>query len=125
VQYEVNSPEEYLEVLEHDWRRDKLLEIRELIFQHAPDIDEGIKYKMLVYGHGDDWVFGLNAQKHYISLYVGDIDKIKNADDMLKAFNLGKGCIRIRKSVEISETGLEEFIKSVIEHWRSGRDVSC
>jgi uncharacterized protein YdhG (YjbR/CyaY superfamily) len=125
MQYDVKTPEEYLEVLEDDWRKEKLLEVRRLILLYGPELEESIRYKMLYYGTGDEGVFGLNAQKHFVSLYVGDIDKIENADTLLKPFNTGKECIRICKSVDMEKTGLEEFIQAAIAQWRSGRDISC
>jgi uncharacterized protein YdhG (YjbR/CyaY superfamily) len=120
VQYDAASPEEYLSALENDWRMDKLLEVRRLIFKHGPELEESIKYKMLSYGSGDEALFGLNAQKGYVSLYVGSIDKIEGADELLEPFNTGKGCIRIRKTVDIHSTGLEEFIRRTAELWRKG-----
>ena len=125
MRYDVQTPEEYLEALEDDWRKDKLLEVRRLILLHGPELEESIKYKMLSYGIGEEGVFGLNAQKGYVSLYVGSIDKIENANTLLKPFNTGKGCIRIRKTVDISATGLEEFIKAALDQCRKGREISC
>ena len=80
---------------------------------------------MLSYGRGDEGLFGLNAQKGYVSLYVGSIDKIEGADALLEPFNTGKGCIRIRKTIDIPSTGLEEFISKAGEMWRGGGDISC
>lgn len=125
MQYDVKSPEEYLAALEEDWRKDKLLQVRQFALEHGPELEESIRYRMLAYGRDDEWVFGLNAQKGYVSLYVGDIDEIENANELLEPFNTGKGCIRIRKSVDIHSTGLEEFIQAAIGHWRDGRDISC
>jgi uncharacterized protein YdhG (YjbR/CyaY superfamily) len=125
MQYDVKSPEEYLAALEEDWRKDKLLQARQFVLEHGPELEESIRYRMLAYGRDDEWVFGLNAQKGYVSLYVGDIDEIENANELLEPFNMGKGCIRIRKSVDIHSTGLEEFIQAAIGHWRDGRDISC
>lgn len=127
MQYDVNTPEEYLEALEEDWRKEKLLEIRKIIFDYAPNIDESIRYKMLNYGlnENENFIFALNAQKHYVSFYVGDIEKIDPTGDMLEAFNLGKGCIRVRKTINISETKLEAFIQQALELWRQGADVNC
>ncbi len=110
MQYDAKTPEEYLSMLDNDWRRDKLLEIRRMILEHGPELEESIKYKMLSYDIGDEGLFGLNAQKSYVSLYVGDIEKIENSSTLLEGFNTGKGCIRVRKSVELSNTGLEQFI---------------
>ncbi len=125
MQYDAQTPKEYLELLDADWRKDKLLDIRRMILDNAPELEESIKYKMLSYGDGSEDIFGLNAQKHYVSLYVGNIDKIDSASTLLEPFSLGKGCIRVRKSVDIHKTELEEFIKAVIDIWRSGGDTSC
>ena len=127
VQYDVDTPNEYLELLEEDWRKEKVLRIREMILKHAPELNESIRYKMLNFGilETDDYLFALNTQKHYVSLYVGDILKVDPSGDMLIDFNLGKGCIRIRKTIDIEETGLEEFIKKTIDLWHDGHDVNC
>lgn len=71
MQYEATSPEEYVELLENDWRKEKLLQIRELILKYGSELEEGILYKMLAYSAGGTQVLGLNAQKLYVSLYVG------------------------------------------------------
>ena len=123
MQYDVNTPEEYLRVLEDDWRKNTLLEVRSMLFKNAPDIEEGISYKMLSYRLDDKDVFALNAQKHYVSFYVGTIDKIPNSDEWLKDFNTGKGCVRIKKSNNLDD--LERFIEAAVELERAGGDTGC
>jgi uncharacterized protein YdhG (YjbR/CyaY superfamily) len=120
------NPQEFLESLKKDWRKEKLLEVRELILDHSQLI-EGMNYGMLSYGNGkdDEPLFHLNAQKNYISLYVGEISKIDPKNNMLKAFNLGKGCIRISKSKNIPGTDLKEFIQKAVDLWLQGKDTSC
>jgi len=125
MQYDVRTPGEYLEKLENDWRKEKLNQVREMIKKHGPDLNEDIEYKMLSYGYHGKTVFNLNAQRAYVSLYVGTIDKVDDAKDLLKDFDTGKGCIRIKKKVEIQETGLEEFIKRTIELWKKGGNTDC
>lgn len=127
MQYDVETPKEYLKLLEDDWRKEKLISIREMIFEYAPKIGENIRYKMLNYGdiEKEDYVFALNAQKHYVSLYVGSIDKIDSSGDLLKDFNLGKGCIRVRKTNDLEKSDLREFIHKTIDLWRAEHDVSC
>lgn len=127
VQYDVSTPVEYLEILEEDWRKEKLLEVRKMILDYAPELDETIRYKMLNFGNKDKdtYVFALNAQKHYVSFYVGSISKVDPKGEMLTEFNLGKGCIRIRKTVHLSETQLEQFIQKTIDLWKKGEDVEC
>jgi uncharacterized protein YdhG (YjbR/CyaY superfamily) len=125
MQYDAKNPEEYLEILEDDWRKEKLLAIRQMILEYAPELEESIRYKMLNYGKGDTYIFSLNAQKHYVSLYVGTIEKVENAETLLEGYNCGKGCIRVKKSIKIEETGLEQFIHKTIDMWRAGEDTSC
>ncbi len=125
MQYDAKTPAEYIDLLENDWRREALLAVRDYIMKYGPDLEEGIQYKMLHYGLNDQTVFNLNAQRNYVSLYIGNIDKIPGGKALFKAFDLGKGCIRIKKSTDIAETGLESFIQKVIGHWKSGGDISC
>ncbi|MDR9417112.1 MAG: DUF1801 domain-containing protein [Gracilimonas sp.] len=125
MQYEVSTPTEYFEKLEDDWRKEKLLKVRDLILKHGPELKERIEYKMLSYAYNDKSVFNLNAQRAYVSLYVGTIKKVNNAQTLLKDLDTGKGCIRIKKSVELKETGLEEFIRETINIWNKGGETDC
>ena len=120
------SVKEFLDKLENDWKKEKLTEIRQLILKY-PQLKESMNYGMLSYGsetQGEP-LFHLNAQKNYVSLYVGDISKIDPNKSLLKGLNLGKGCIRISKTKNISETGLQDFIKKAVDLWLAGIDTSC
>ncbi|WP_307345946.1 iron chaperone [Metabacillus malikii] len=125
MQYDATNSEEYLALLEDDSRKEKLLMLRDMIFAYAPEMDEVIRYKMLNYGKDDNYVFALNAQKHYVSHYVGTIERIENAETLLAGYNYGKGCIRVRKTIRIEETGLEQFIHRTVDMWRAGEDMDC
>ncbi len=125
MQYDAKTAKEYLNLLENDWRKEKLLTIRQMILAYAPELEEVIRYKMLNYGKDDIYVFALNAQKHYVSLYVGTIDKVENAETLLAGYNYGKGCIRVKKTIKLEETGLEQFIHKTIDMWRAGEDTAC
>ncbi|MDH3709050.1 MAG: DUF1801 domain-containing protein [Cyclobacteriaceae bacterium] len=125
MQYDVKSPSEYLEKLENDWRKDKLMEVREMIKSQGPELTEGIQYKMLSYEYADKTVFSLNAQQAYVSLYVGNVDKVEDSRNWLKEFNIGKGCIRIKKSIDLQQSNLERFIAKTIEIWRKGGETDC
>jgi uncharacterized protein YdhG (YjbR/CyaY superfamily) len=125
MQYEAKTPKEYLEILEDDWRKAKLEKIREMIMNQGPSLEEAIEYKMLCYGNEVKNIFHLNAQSAYVSLYVGNIDKVKNAKELLKDFDKGKGCIRIKKTVDLSKTGLEAFIRETIKLWERGGNTDC
>ncbi len=125
MQYEVRSPEEYLQQLNEDWRKEKLLQVRDMILKQEAAPKEFIQYKMLAYGQGNNTVFHLNAQKNYVSLYIGDVNKINNGRELLAKLDLGKGCIRIKKTDDLENTPLNQFIGKALEKWNSGGDVSC
>jgi len=125
MQYDVKTPSEYIEILDDDWRREKLEELRDLIKSKAPDLSEGINYKMLSYGDKNGNVFHLNVQKNYVSLYVGNAGKIDPDGELLKGINTGKGCIRFKKSLSLSGTRIEKFIERAVHLWEQGVDIEC
>lgn len=125
MQYESKNASEYIEHLENDWRKEKLEEVRNIIKSNGPNLKEGIEYKMLSYHLGDKPIFHLNAQKAYVSLYVGAITKVANSETLLKEFDVGKGCIRIKKNTDIPETKLNEFITLTIGLGKQGGNTDC
>ncbi|SEI79876.1 protein of unknown function (DU1801) [Cyclobacterium xiamenense] len=125
MQYEAETVGHYLEQLESDWRKELLEEIRVLIKSQGSRLREGIEYKMLAYWLEDRTIFHLNAQRAYVSLYVGTITKIPDAKELLQDFDTGKGCIRIKKSVVLAKTGLPAFIKKTIDWWERGGESDC
>lgn len=125
MQYESKNASEYIENLETDWRKEKLEEVRNMIKSIGPDLKEGIEYKMLSYHIGDKPIFHLNAQKAYVSLYVGTITKVANSETLLKEFYVGKGCIRIKKNTNIPETKLNEFITMTLLLGKQGGNTDC
>lgn len=125
MNYGAKTPNEYFEKLEPDWRKEKLEQVRHMIMFSDPSLIEGMEYKMLSYGTEEEIIFHLNAQSAYVSLYVGNIEKAENAQGLLKDFDTGKGCIRIKKKNELDKTKLGEFINRVIEICKKGGNVDC
>ncbi|MEM6262878.1 MAG: DUF1801 domain-containing protein [Bacteroidota bacterium] len=125
MQHDTSHPEAYLTSLDNDWRKKTLEEIRALILNASPGVHEYIEYKMLAYGEGDKAVFHLNAQKNYVSLYVGDSSAVDPSGELLKGLDLGKGCIRFKKTVQVTDTRIEEFIHQAIALSKSGKDIGC
>jgi uncharacterized protein YdhG (YjbR/CyaY superfamily) len=125
MQYDVENSKEYIEALTDDWRKSRLLEIRQIILSSSPLIEESIQYKMLAFGTRDNILFHLNAQSAYVSLYVSDINKIDEGGHYLGGLSLGKGCIRFRKSDEIAGSQIDLFIKKAVDYWIQKKDLSC
>lgn len=125
MQYEAKTPEEYISMLDKDWRLEKLEQLRSMIRSKASDIKEGINYKMLSFSDNRGNIFHLNAQKNYVSLYVGNANKIDADGTLLKGIDVGKGCIRFKKSTVLAETRIEEFIEKTIQMWKNDQDTDC
>ncbi|OEK04719.1 iron chaperone [Roseivirga misakiensis] len=125
MQYDVSSTDEYIAVLENDWRKEKLLQLREIIKQSATHLVEGINYKMLSYADQKGVIFHLNAQMNYVSFYVGDASKVDPSGELLKGIDVGKGCLRFKKSVDPNNTQIDSFIKKAVLLWQNNVDIGC
>jgi len=123
MQYDVATPEAYLDALEDDWRRATLLELRDLLL--AGGLDEGIQYKMLSYSEAGQVVMHLNAQKAYVALYSGNVEAGDPDGSLLKGLSLGKGCVRFSKTKAVEDTGVAQFIQNLVARARAGEDVGC
>ncbi len=125
MQYDVSTAQEYLAVIDKDWRFEKLNQVRDILHEFGPEFVEGINYKMLSYQDERGIAFHLNAQKAYVGFYVGSIEKVDPSGALLAGLDVGKGCIRLKKSTNIEQTGLSEFIQKAIQLWQQGKDIDC
>ena len=110
MNYNVKTAEEFFSALEDDWRKEKLLEVRDMILSIDNNIEEDIEYKMLAIKRNGKTLMCLNAQKNYVSLY-SYFGKFDYDESILEPFNVGKGCVRIKKSISLKDTRLKEFIE--------------
>jgi hypothetical protein len=123
--HKANTPSEYLEILQPDWRKETLLEIRSQILDHS-DMSEVMNWGMLGYKMAKQEPFiHLNAQRNYVSIYVGNIDKVPGAEELLSGYNRGKGCLRLTKTKSPKDAPVMEFIRRAIEFYRSGGNIDC
>ena len=115
MQYDVQTPDEYLAALPDDWRRATLLSLRDSILSRGVELSESIKYKMLSYQDERGAIFHLNAQKNYVSLYVADVSLVESGGHLLGGLSVGKACIRFSKSVRLDDTSITDFIAYVLD----------
>ena len=125
MRYKAKTSIEYIDNLDNDWRKEKVQEIRKIIKSIVPSFKEKIHYNMLGYCDDKGFVFHLNAQKNYVSFYVGNTKIIDPEGLLLKGFNIGEGCIRIKKSIDLSESRLDEFIKNAYNLRKQNIDFDC
>lgn len=100
--HEAATPKEYLSVLVEDWRKERLLEIRDL-FLTVPGATEGMKYKMLHYSVGTQSLGILNAQKGYVAIYMDDLSKLDPDGSLLAGLDCGKSCVRVKKKTDLGK----------------------
>ena len=123
MQYQVNTPQEYLDVLDEDWRKEKVIQVWKLLEEEDPQLQTGIECKMLSFSDESGTIFNLNAQANYVSFYVGDTKKVDASGESLQGFNMGKGCIRIKKTNDVEK--LRTFIQMALEKRKAGKDIGC
>ena len=56
---------------------------------------------------------------------MGDAQKVDPDGSLLKGIDVGKGCIRFKKSVSIPDTRIDEFVARSVEFWKNGEDIGC
>jgi uncharacterized protein YdhG (YjbR/CyaY superfamily) len=87
--------DEYISELEGE-RRDAVISLRLVLKGSVPGLEESMTHGMPYYTKGEDY-YAIASQKHYISLYVSDMEMLTRYSDQLGKVNLGKSCIRFRR----------------------------
>lgn len=120
-------------------RETELRELDALIQKSAPHLEPilhgGMTGKWLAYGmqpyqtrsmkEPSEWpVVALAAQKNYISLYVmaaedGEYVAEKYADELGKV-NVGKSCIRFKKSEDLDKDAIQRLLKRIDTRFAAG-----
>jgi len=89
-------------------------ELRNIILE-VPGLTEGTKYGMLHYTTMNNWAISLAAQKHYVSLYVHNIQIVKKYKAELDGLKTGKSCIRFSKSKKVPAETIRKIIIEATE----------
>lgn len=94
-------------------RRQRLAAVRALVRDVAPDVTEGLDWKMPVFRRGEHWVAMAN-QKSYLSVYLGCeplAQAVAASDPRLKA---GKSCVNIADRAELPLAALRPAIAEAL-----------
>jgi Domain of unknown function (DU1801) len=67
----------------------------------------------------------LTAQKSSVNFYVGTAAKVDPDGSLLAGLDVGKGCIRFKKTKAIADTRIEEFIVKAMNMLRKGEEFGC
>ena len=117
------SPEEYIAALDEP-RRSEIAALHDLIRETIPDREPYMDRGMIGYGpyhyryatgrEGDTFLVGLASQKNYISVYVQCTDDgaylAERFKERLPKANIGKSCVRFRRTSDIDLDELRELI---------------
>ncbi|MGH8187974.1 MAG: DUF1801 domain-containing protein [Steroidobacteraceae bacterium] len=106
-------------------QRKTKLELRALIRKLGPELNESIKYGMLSYDGSNGGALALNAQNNSVNFHVGNAQKVDPDGKLLAGLDVGKGCIRFKKTVAVEATHIEEFIAKALQMCRKGEDFGC
>lgn len=113
MQYDADTPKAYLAMLQDDWRRASLLQVRAVLLEVA-DVKEGIGFGMLQYCVDDDVFAHLNAQKGHVGVYLGDLDRLDPTGNIRTGASFGKSCLRMRKSDSVDVAARLIAVKSAL-----------
>lgn len=92
--------------------KDLLKQLRQAILEAAPAAVESMKYGMPTYHVGPD-VFAFAVQKHYISVYVNQENRISQHSSRIGKHRRGKNCIRYARPEHVDVPGLKSLIRAV------------
>lgn len=95
VTSKAETVDEYIEEQTPE-RGETLTELRALIKDTVPGVEETMQYRMPTYEYRSGVLCALASQKQYLSLYV-EVEMLNQYRDELEHLNLGKSCIRFRK----------------------------
>ena len=85
------------------------------IILDVPGLTEETRYGMLHYTTMNNWAISLADQKHYVSLYVHNIQIVKKHKDELADLNIGKSCIRFSKTKKVPAETIRKIIIEATE----------
>lgn len=131
---EAKTPEEYIELIDDAERKAEIIKLDKLIKKVDPELERFILAGMIGYGkfhyksksgrEGDWAIIALASQKNYISVYVcateGQKYITEDYKEKLGKVNVGKSCVRFKKTADIKLKVLEELIKKGIEMMKQG-----
>lgn len=89
-------------------QRELLEAIREVIFEVAPDVEEGIEHGMLDY----PGLANLGAQKNYVALYVAPPVLAEHRGDF-PGVSMGKSCVRFQRPEQFEAKAVRRLLRDV------------
>ena len=113
---DASSPSAYLDAV--DGIQKQILEsIRDVIFEIAPDVEEGVEYGMLDY----PGLANLAAQKNHVALYVAPA-VLAEHEERFPGVSCGKSCLRFTRTEQADPKALRALLRDVRAFRRKNAD---
>ena len=114
------TAQDYINGLPKD-RAEIIQSIRELIFELFPNIKENMDYRMPTYLYKWETLCAIASQKDHLVLYIMPYDLLDEFGEELKAYDMGKSCIRFRKLQPNSLDLFKRILTHCAEHYPQSR----
>ena len=111
MQSDAKTVDEYIESLPPE-RKESITQVRELILETIPHVNETMKYRMPTY-ELNEMVCALASQKNYMSLYM-DVELIDSHSADFSHLNVGKSCIRFKNYADLPEETIRLILEKTI-----------
>ncbi|MFG2715634.1 iron chaperone [Streptomyces goshikiensis] len=111
VQSKANDVDGYLTEVPEE-RRSALTKVRQLCREELVGFDEVMAYGMPAYERGGTCEIAFASQKQYISFYLMRSDVREAFEERLAEQDMGKGCLRFRRSESIDFDLLRDLLKA-------------
>lgn len=108
MNYNVNTIEEYLEVIPQD-RKEIVLKLVSIIKEYFPEIEGNMEYNMPSFSP----VCALASQKNYVSIYIYHCVILDKYREELGSLKVGKSCIRFKKIQQIPEKIIHKILSEI------------
>ncbi|MFB7176395.1 iron chaperone [Streptomyces sp. NPDC056257] len=111
VQSKASDVDGYLTEVPEE-RRGALTKVRQLCREELIGFDEVMAYGMPAYERDGACEIAFASQKQYVSIYLMRSDVREAFEERLAEQDMGKGCLRFRKSASIDFDLLRDLLKA-------------
>jgi uncharacterized protein YdhG (YjbR/CyaY superfamily) len=111
MQSDAKTVDQYMDEVP-EARREALTKLRGMCLEILEGYEENMEYGMPGYKReGKEIEVAFASQKQYISFYVLKKEVLDKQREALAGLNLGKGCIRYRKTAQIDFEIVEKLLR--------------
>lgn len=118
------TPTEFINRIPWDWQREMVMQLRTMIRNMTPTLDEHLRANTLCYEDNKGILFRLTIQDAFVCLDIHTQKHIHRDSKLLRGLDLDKGCIRFNASNPIKQTRIEPLIAKAITTWQQGVTTS-